>query len=583
MEFRVLGPLQIVENRESLPIGGTTRRALLAYLLFRANRAVPSDELIDAVWDGKPPETAPSSLQNHVSRLRRVLGTDRLFTRERGYELRVEPGELDVEVVESLVDEAERLDPMARAAKLREALALWRGRPLAELDAFAFARVERLRLEERRLDLLEDCLEAELAYGRADGVVSELRALVAENPLRERLRGQLMVALYAHGRQAEALELYRVGRETLVEEAGLEPGPALRELERAILRQELHVVRAADASAERRPRRADWKVQLIAAFLIAALALAIGLSLRRDPASALAGIGANSLGVIDPGRNEIVTAIAVGQRPVSVAAGPESVWVANAADETVSRIDVSSRELMKNVPARADHGTVELGRRAVWLIGRAGPSPSYQAVVSRIDPDLASVTAVTRYPAISVRYDETFAIAEGFGSVWATAGWQLLRLDQRGRVRATIPAFSSARGLAVGEGAVWVGDLDYPATGASTVLRIDPRTNRVAARIPVAAEVAGLAIGADALWVASDNGTLTRIDPEANVVTATIDLGGALSDVAVGEGSVWVVNTGARNVARIDPETSKVVAKIATKTPPDAIAVGHGAVWVTAY
>jgi DNA-binding SARP family transcriptional activator len=224
VEFRVLGPLEIVEGGEPLSLGGSTRRALLAYLVLRANRAVPSDELIEAIWNGKPPETAASSLQNHVFRLRRVLGADRLLTRERGYELRVEPGELDLDIVESLVDEGGRLDPAARSAKLREALRLWRGRPLAELDSFTFARVEELRLEERRLDVLEDCLDAELAAGRADGVVSELRALVSEHPLRERLRGQLMVALYAHGRQAEALDVYRVGRETLVEEAGLEPG-----------------------------------------------------------------------------------------------------------------------------------------------------------------------------------------------------------------------------------------------------------------------------------------------------------------------------------------------------------------------
>ena len=119
--------------------------------------------------------------------------------------------------------------------------------------------------------------------------------------------------------------------------------------------------------------------------------------------------------------------------------------------------------------------------------------------------------------------------------------------------------------------------------GASTVSRIDPRTNALIARVPVAAEVAAVAVGEGAVWVASDNGTLTRIDPEANVATTTIDLGGALSDVAVGAGAVWVANIGARNVARIDPKTNEVVARIATGTPPDGIAVGDDAVWVTAY
>jgi DNA-binding SARP family transcriptional activator len=423
VEFGILGPLRVVVGGETLPIGGATRRALLAYLLLHANRAVPSDELIEAIWDGRPPETAASSLQNHVFRLRRVLGADRLLTRERGYELRVEPGELDLDLVESLVETAEHMDPAARAAKLREALALWRGRPFAELDSFTFARVEELRLDERRLDVLEDCLDAELAGGRADGVVSELRALVSEHPLRERLRGHLMVALYRQGRQAEALEVYRVGRDTLVEEAGLEPSRALRELERAILRQELPLPAAvAEGTTSAQRRRRGWRVQLLAGFLIAAVALSIGLVIRRDPAPALAGIGANSLGVIDPARNELVTAIAVGRRPVSVAAGPQAVWVANAGDETVSRIDPTTRELVENVRARAHHGTVRLGRRAVWVVGRAGPSPNYQAVISLIDPDVSAVTVSARYRAVSVRYDETFAVAEGFGSVWATAG-----------------------------------------------------------------------------------------------------------------------------------------------------------------
>ena len=150
MEFGILGPLRVVEGGETLPIGGATRRALLAYLLLHANRAVPSDELIDAIWD-EPPDTAASSLQNHVSRLRRVVGADRLLTRERGYELRVEPGELDIDVVEGLVHEAERLDLASRGPMLREALAFWRGRPLAELDSYPFARDEGLRLEERQL------------------------------------------------------------------------------------------------------------------------------------------------------------------------------------------------------------------------------------------------------------------------------------------------------------------------------------------------------------------------------------------------------------------------------------------------
>jgi DNA-binding SARP family transcriptional activator len=146
VQFGVLGPLQITEGGRSLPLGGGTRQAVVAYLLLHANRAVPSDELIEAIWEDRPPDTAASSLQNHVSRLRQALGADRLLTRGRGYELRVEPGELDLDQVDAFVGAAEQLEPAARSAKLREALALWRGPALAELDSLAFARAEELRL-----------------------------------------------------------------------------------------------------------------------------------------------------------------------------------------------------------------------------------------------------------------------------------------------------------------------------------------------------------------------------------------------------------------------------------------------------
>ena len=392
-----------------------------------------------------------------------------------------------------------------------------------------------------------------------------------------------MVALYRNGRQAEALEVYREGRERLVEGAGLEPGPALRELERAILRQELP--RRAPRQAGARMRRFSPTTPriVVVALLLAVVALAIGLLVQREPSPALAGIAANSVGVIDPDRNALVASVAVGQRPVSVAADSRAVWVANAGDETVSRIDPKERELVGNVPARTDHGSVRLGRDAVWVVGRTGVVADYHAVVSQIDPDVSAVTEIGRYRAITIRFDETFSIGEGFGSLWVTNGWQLLRLNRRGRRRRSIDEFSSARGLAIGAGAVWAGDVLYPPSGSTPVLRIDPRTNGVVARIPVAAEVAAIAVGGGAVWVASDNGTLTRIDPDSNVVTATVDLGGALSDVAIGFGSVWVANNGSRNVARIDPASGKVVARIPTRTRPDGIAVGDDAVWVTAY
>jgi YVTN family beta-propeller protein len=416
--------------------------------------------------------------------------------------------------------------------------------------------------------------------------VSELQALVSEHPLRERLRGQLMLALYAQGRQTDALEVYRSGRDQL-NDVGLEPDPSLRELERAILRHEVtrpgpttaaHVRRAAS------PRRIRAAAVVGAALVVALASLAGGLvASRGDSPAALAGVAPNSLGVIEPEDNALVAEIPVGQRPVSVAAGLGAVWVANAGDGTVSRVDARERRLVENIRARTAFGSVRVGRGRVWAVGRAGRSPNYEAVVSSIDPDVGAVTTAARYPVVSIRYDETPGVVAGFRSIWLTGGWQVLRLDARGRLVESPAVFSSARGIAVGEGSVWVGDVQHPASGASTVVRIDPQTAAVGAEIPVAAEVAAIAVGGGAVWVASDDGTLTRIDPTANVVAATVELGGALSDVAVGLDAVWVANSGARNVARIDPATNDVVATIPTRARPEAIEVGEGVVWVTAY
>ena len=197
-----------------------------------------SDRLIEDLWAGRPPATAAKVLQTYVSQLRKALGNDVIVTRPGGYELRVEPGGLDLHRFERLVTEARGAEPPAAAQSLREALALWRGPPLAEFAYESWAQGEIGRLEELHLAALQDRIDADLALGRAAELVGELERLVAEHPLAERLRGQLMLALYRSGRQAEALDAYRAARATLVEQLGIEPGSALRSLERAILDQD---------------------------------------------------------------------------------------------------------------------------------------------------------------------------------------------------------------------------------------------------------------------------------------------------------------------------------------------------------
>ena len=244
IEFAILGPLEAREGEgEPIPLGGPKQRALLAMLLLEAGRVVSQDLLVEALWEGDPPATAVASLQNFVAQLRKALGPDVIDTRPPGYLVRLGPEQLDLARVRSLVDAARASEPVRRAALLDDALALWRGEPLAEFRYEAFAREEIARLEEFHLTLVEERAEAKLAIGAHAEVVSELEALVRAHPLRERLRAQLMLALYRSGRQAQALESYSEGRELLVEELGLEPSPLLRGVHASILRQETFAAR----------------------------------------------------------------------------------------------------------------------------------------------------------------------------------------------------------------------------------------------------------------------------------------------------------------------------------------------------
>jgi DNA-binding SARP family transcriptional activator len=245
MEFGVLGPLEVRSGGLVIPVRSAKRRVVLAVLLLRVNRVVPVDELVDVVWGEHPPRTAQNTLSVHVGRLRRLLETDRTRQRPRlvwwssGYQLRVEPDRVDHCRFDRLVAksrEAKAAGELERATRhLREALQLWRGRALADVASAALQTTEALRLEEQRASALEERIQLDLDLGRHLEVVGELEALVAAQPLRERLRSLLMLALYRSGRQAEALAVYRNARQVLAEELGIEPCPELQRIERAIL------------------------------------------------------------------------------------------------------------------------------------------------------------------------------------------------------------------------------------------------------------------------------------------------------------------------------------------------------------
>jgi DNA-binding SARP family transcriptional activator len=250
-EIRLLGPLEVLaDDGEPLPLGGQKQRAVLAALALRPGEVVSSEFLVNALWGEQPPRTATTSLQNSISALRKLLGPELLLTRPPGYVLAVPREEVDVGRFERLVATARGLPPAERGQTLREALDLWRGDPLADLVFEPFAAAEVLRLEELRLVALEDWIDAELACERAADLVPQLESLVSSHPLRERLRGQLMLALYHSGRQADALAAYQTARRALIDELGIEPSPQLQELQARILRQEVPRPRAAAADEE---------------------------------------------------------------------------------------------------------------------------------------------------------------------------------------------------------------------------------------------------------------------------------------------------------------------------------------------
>ena len=374
MRYRVLGPLEVEDARRVLPLRGPRRRALLAALLISANEAVPDERLLEALWADEPPESGLAALRVRVSQLRKDLG-EAISRSSAGYVLRVEAGELDADRFELLLAEGRSLverDPERAAEVLADALALWRGPALADVAAEPFARVEAARLDELRLSALEARIEAQLALGRHGEIIPELEALVAESPLRERLRGLLMVALYRAGRQAAALRAYREGRAALVEELGLEPGEALREVEAAILRQDASLLqpRGADAPpAERKLVTVLALVGVVGPPLVQEIEAAGGRVEAQDGTLLVASFGV-PLAQEDHAERALRTALALSRRAggarIGVATGEVVVGGENDAAAAGTALAVATRlaRAARKGEIRAAERTVASCRRS---------------------------------------------------------------------------------------------------------------------------------------------------------------------------------------------------------------------------
>jgi YVTN family beta-propeller protein len=603
MDFRILGPLEVArEDGGSIGLEGRQQRVVLAMLLLHANEVVSVDQLIDVLWGERPPTSAVKTVQILVSRVRKALEqrstsadeTPRpiLHTRGSGYVLEVAPGELDVDRFEGLLEEGRQGLAAGDAAKagatLRAALTLWRGRPLSDFAYESFAQSEIGRLDELRLAALEERIDADLAVGLDDDLVPELRALVTEHPLRDRLRGQLMLALYRSGRQPEALRVYEEARRALAEELGLEPSAILQRLQQSILTEDETLgapVRESAPSSTARVERAPVpgitkraRVLLsVGGVLVLAAALAVGaLALTRDRTSGgLSGIGPNSVGVIDPETNEIVAVIPVGLRPGPVAAGAGAVWVGNLQDRNLTKIDPRERSAAGVVPLGGRTPTgLAVGAGAVWVAhGPAGQ-------LSRVETQFRRVTQ-TLDVTERLRITPFGSVAIGQNEVWTAYGDSTLaRIDPTAvRPTGSTLAGSSPAAVAIGGGAVWVVN-----SGDATVQGFDPVTFEEGPirTISVGRRPTAIAYGQDALWVTAQGGdAVVRIDP-SSPSTITIPVGDEPGAVAVGAGAVWVANRGDGTVSRIDPTTNTPVETIEIGTAPAGIAVADGFVWVTA-
>ena len=636
MEFRILGPLEVLENSRPLALGRLKERIVLAVLLLHANEFVSRERLIDELWGTSPPATARKAVNVYISKLRQTLtrnGHDPIATAEGGYRLGVDPDLLDAERLRSLIAQARSCiadgdsDPAAQL--LQEALALWRGPTLAGIPLESFGRDEVAQLDELRLAALMDRIDCDLALGRHEQVLGELNLLVREHPLRERLRAQQMLALYRADRQADALDVYAEARQTLVDDLGIEPCEALQRLQQAILRHDPSLetpegtaavnglppstaaptptptVGVEDSAPRRRfrPRR----LQLAVAGLVV-LAASAAAAILSSSTAATPRVVPNSLVRLDPRSGKPTVVVPVGVEPGPIAFTPTAIWTVNHGDRTVSRYDLRTHRVQTRggFPHQPYDVVADMAGN-VWVSSKT-------PIVTRLAAGVGGTSAGPLYPSkaatISVPGPGVGHEALGAGYVWAIVGPltypapglphreddRLSLIDmQSDRVASSMRLRRSTTSIAFGYGSAWIGA--YDAGGSWLAIISAGSTKPEWIRLlrgdscgspydpgPYGAPL--VATGAGSVWVLtcgqSNQQQLIKVDPETHRIvkrTSVSNLDPA-SFLAVGAGSVWLAGA---SVSEIDPVTTKVVRTIPvggrTKTPC-GIAATRDAVWV---
>jgi DNA-binding SARP family transcriptional activator/streptogramin lyase len=587
VEFRILGPLEVVGGTNGVSLDAPKVRALLGVLLLHPNEVVSLDRLIDELWGERPPATAAKIVQTYVSQLRHALGADAIATRAPGYVLLVENGSLDANAFRRLVAEARGLaatgDDEQACPVYREALALWRGPPLAGLVFESFARNEVERLDEERLSAVMDLTDVELELGRHEEVVPELESLVGQHPLRERLRAQLMLALYRCGRQAEALAVYRDARRTLVEELGLEPARELQALEQSILTHDRDLQapsrpggREQPGPRPRKPRRLLVGVAALALIAVGAIS-GLALLLNRGPPASIRLLP-DSVGFIDAKSGRVTRSYPVGRQPISLTVAGKAVWVANYEDQTVTRLDPTTGQSITIAVGGHPTGIAD-SEGMVWVWTQEG-------LLVAVDPRYESAGHPVRLARAATAGVELGRVAAGGTSLWVTVPEaSLLRVDSgHPEGRSTIVPDWGAEGPIVDHaGRLWVAG----SGSAGYVFPIDARTGAVGSGIAVGGPIRDLAFDGDTLWVLSGGPVievprpqLRAVDIHDQLIHATVDVGKNPVAVAAAAGSVWVANRSDRTISRVDPSRGRVVETIKLGARPAALAGDPAGVWV---
>ena len=606
MEFRILGPLEVLEDGRPLDLGRLKERTVLAVLLLHANEFVSRERLVDELWGTSPPATARKAVNVYISKLRQTLmrnGHDPIATADGGYRLVVDSDLLDAERLRNLIAQARGCladgESDTASQRLQEALALWRGPTLAGIQLESFGRDEVAQLDELRLAALMDRIDCDLALGRHEQVLGELNLLVREHPLRERLRGQQMLALYRADRQADALDAYADARRTLVDDLGIEPSEPLQRLQHAILRHDPSLatpegtaaanglapaaavsppapatdVGVGESRTQRfRPRR--W--QLVVAGLVVLMAsAAVATTLSTSSARATPHVVPNSLVRLDRRSGKPTLVVPVGVEPGPIAFTPTAIWTVNHGDRTVSRYDLRTHRVQTRggFPHQPYDVVADMAGN-VWVSSKT-------PIVTRLAAGVGGTSAGPLYPSktatIRVRGPGVGHEALGAGYVWAIVGPltepgeddRVSLIDmQSDRVASSMRLRRSTTSIAFGYGSAWIGTYD-----ARTDLR-----------------------HAGGSWLAIISAGSTK--PEWIRLVPGDNCGPPYDPgpygaplVATGAGSVWVLTCGqtkTEQLIKVDPETHRIVKRtlLSNQSPtpssdaPSFLAVGAGSVWL---